>query len=340
MREYAKAQPIADKVVVIGGGTGQSVILGGLRKYNTDLTAIITVADDGGSSGTLRDYLKMVPPGDIRNVMATLSDAPKDFLKLFQYRFTDEASFLANHTIGNLMIAAMAEQHKDIFEAVQYLSKIMQVDGHIYPVVNEPLTLHARFTDGTEMQGEAEITDAHKKIENIWVENERGEEPEASPAVVNAILAADMVILGPGSLYTSILPNISVPNVAAALRATTAKIVYISNIMTQKGETDDFSDGDHLRVLNQQIGADVIDVMIMNSGIVPDDYVDWQKWNEISHQVKSDPEEVKKQGAIPVLADLVELRDDGAFHNADKVAELLQMISSDPSIQSQNISKD
>ncbi|MCM0582691.1 YvcK family protein [Weissella diestrammenae] len=333
MSEAIKAQPISDKIVVIGGGTGQSVILGGLRKYDTDLTAIITVADDGGSSGTLRDYLKMVPPGDIRNVMATLSDAPQDFLDLFQYRFTDEASFLANHTIGNLMIAAMAEQYKDIFEAVQYLSKIMQVKGHIYPVVNEPLTLHARFTDGTCLSGEAEITQAHKKITNIWVENAAGEAPEATAEVVNSILAADMVVLGPGSLYTSILPNISVPNIAAALRATTAKIVYISNIMTQKGETDDFSDGDHLRVINQQIGREVVDAMIMNSGVVPEGYIDWQRWNEISHQVKSDPEEVKKQGATPVLADLVELRDDGAFHNATKVAELLQMIASDNTIK-------
>ncbi|QIL51151.1 YvcK family protein [Weissella coleopterorum] len=321
------------KVVVIGGGTGQSVLLGGLRSYPLDLTAIITVADDGGSSGTLRDYLRMVPPGDIRNVMATLSNASNDFLHLFQYRFNSEAGFLANHTIGNIMIAALAQEHQDINAAIQSLSVMMDVQGHVYPVVNEPLTLCATFTDKTTIKGEAEITHAHKKIHKIWVEDGNGAEPKSAPEVINAILGADVIVLGPGSLYTSILPNISIPNVAAALRITPAKIVYISNIMTQKGETDDFSDSDHVRVLNQQVGANIIDTVIMNSGLVPEDYIDWQRWNEISHQVKSDPDEVRKQGAVPIMGDLIELRDEGVFHDSKKISELLYAIIKDPGMK-------
>lgn len=318
------------KVVVIGGGTGQSVLLGGLRLYPLDLTAIITVADDGGSSGSLRDYLRMVPPGDIRNVMATLSNASNDFLHLFQYRFNSDAGFLSNHTIGNLMIAALAQENQDISTAIKTLSKMMDVQGHVYPVVNEPLTLCATFTDGTTIRGEAEITHAHKKIKQIWVEDADGEEPKSDPEVINAILGADVIVLGPGSLYTSILPNISIPNVAAALRITPAKIIYISNIMTQKGETDDFSDSDHVRVLNQHMGGNVIDTVIMNSGLVPENYINWQRWDEISHQVKSDPEEVRKQGAVPIMGNLIELRDEGVFHDAKKIAELLYVIMQDP----------
>ncbi|HJG85288.1 MAG TPA: YvcK family protein, partial [Weissella thailandensis] len=244
------------KIVVIGGGSGQPVVLNGLKKYENDLTAIITVADDGGSSGTLRHYLKMVPPGDIRNVVATLSELPTSLLDIFQYRFKPEDDMLAHHSLGNLIIAAMAEKEHDIFDGIQLLTKIMQVRGHVYPVANEPLVLHASFSDGTELSGEAEITAAHKAIDHIWVTAQ--EQPAThivqSPSqVINAILEADVVVLGPGSLFTSVLPNLMVPNVAEALRSTRAKVVYIANIMTQKGETDNFTDADHVNAINKHV---------------------------------------------------------------------------------------
>lgn len=317
------------KIVVIGGGSGQPVILRGLKQYHVDLTAIITVADDGGSSGTLRDYLKMVPPGDIRNVLSVLSTVDQEFIDFFQYRFKEGDDFLTGHALGNLVIAAMSEKTGNIFPTIEYLSKILKVNGHVYPVVNEPLELHAKFTDGTELTGEAEITAIHKEIERVWVTAGQEQPPEASREVVNAILDADVVVLGPGSLYTSILPNIVVPNVASALRNTRAKVVYISNIMTQKGETDDFSDGDHLRVINQHAEGEIVDVVVMNSGIVPEEYIDWQHWNELSHQVRHDPDAIIEQGAVPITGDLLELRDDGAFHDANVLADLLMQIASD-----------
>lgn len=318
------------KIVVIGGGSGQPVVLNGLKKYENDLTAIITVADDGGSSGTLRHYLKMVPPGDIRNVVATLSELPTSLLDIFQYRFKPEDDMLAHHSLGNLIIAAMAEKEHDIFDGIQLLTKIMQVRGHVYPVANEPLVLHASFSDGTELAGEAEITAAHKAIDHIWITAQ--EQPAThvvqSPSqVINAILEADVVVLGPGSLFTSVLPNLMVPNVAEALRSTRAKVVYIANIMTQKGETDNFTDADHVNAINKHVGERIVDAVIMNTGKVPDDYIDWQRWNEISYQVHSDPESVQELGAEPVLGDLLALRDEGAFHDGDAVAQLIMQLA-------------
>lgn len=317
------------KIVVIGGGSGQPVVLNGLKKYDSDLTAIITVADDGGSSGTLRDYLKMAPPGDIRNVIATLSNLPASLIDIFQYRFKPEDDMLAHHSLGNLIIAAMAEKEHDIFDGIQLLTKIMQVQGHVYPVANEPLVLHAAFSDGTKLAGEAEITAAHKAIDHIWVtsqETSAAHTVQSPSQVVNAILEADIVVLGPGSLFTSVLPNLMVPNVAEALRATRAKVVYIANIMTQKGETDNFTDADHVEAINKHVGERIVDAVIMNTGTVPEDYIDWQRWNEISYQVHSDPEAVQALGAEPVLGDLLALRDDGAFHDGDAVAQLIMQL--------------
>ena len=179
------------KIVVIGGGSGQPVILRGLKKFDADLTAVITVADDGGSSGTLRDYLNIVPPGDIRNVMATLSTLPQEIIDIFQYRFHENDEMLANHALGNLIIAAMAEKEHDIFAGVQLLTKFMGIQGHVYPVANEPLILHAKFKDGTELSGEAEITAAHKQIDHIWVTPQPdsvNEVAQAPSEVINAIL--------------------------------------------------------------------------------------------------------------------------------------------------------
>lgn len=318
------------RVVVIGGGSGQPIILKGLKKLDADLTAIITVADDGGSSGTLRDYLNTIPPGDIRNVMAVLADVPDNIIEVFQYRFKKEDEMLAGHALGNLIIAAMAEKQQDIFLGVQQLAEFMNVQGNVYPVANEPLVLHAKFRDGSILSGEAEITAAHGVIDNIWVTpqpDSASDEAHAPKEVIDAILGADEIVLGPGSLYTSVLPNVMVPNVREALKATNATITYIANIMTQKGETDNYTEADHVRVINEHVGQRIVDTCVMNETKVPEDYVDWHKWSEIAKQVDFDPEAVRAEGANPVIADLLELRENGAFHNEDKVACLLMDIA-------------
>lgn len=318
------------RIVVIGGGSGQPIVLKGLKKLDADLTAIITVADDGGSSGTLRDYLNTIPPGDIRNVMAVLADVPENIIDVFQYRFKKEDEMLAGHALGNLIIAAMAEKEQDIFLGVQQLAEFMNVQGHVYPVANEPLVLHAKFSDGAILSGEAEITAAHGVIDNIWVTpqaDSANTEAHAPQEVIDAILGADEIVLGPGSLYTSVLPNVMVPNVREALKATNAKITYVANIMTQKGETDHYTEADHVRVINEHVGQRIVDTCIMNATKVPEDYVDWHRWSEISTQVDFDPEAVRAEGANPVIADLLELRENGAFHNEDKVACLIMEIA-------------
>lgn len=317
------------KVVIIGGGSGLPVVLRSLKNENVDITAVVTVADDGGSSGALRNYINVVPPGDIRNVMAVMSTLDENYINVFQYRFKSEDDFFAGHSIGNLIIAAMQEMNLNIFDAVQKLSKMMAIKGNVYPVANEPLELHARFDDGTTLIGEAEITDAHKIIEKVWVEplqDSINKRAKAVPQVITAIAQADQIILGPGSLYTSILPNLTIPDVALALRATRADIVYISNIMTQKGETDNFSDADHVKVLNEHLGMDLITHVIVNETMVPENYIDWQKWNEVSKQVRHDSTEFAHLKAQEIRANLLSLRDNGAFHNGDLVVKELMKI--------------
>ncbi|MGO3499724.1 gluconeogenesis factor YvcK family protein [Leuconostoc falkenbergense] len=312
------------KIVIIGGGSGLPVIIKPLVREAVDLSAIVTVADDGGSSGLLRDYINIVPPGDIRNILVAMADVDPEILKLLQYRFHAEDEFFAEHAVGNLIIAAMTEMQGNIFDAVQRLAAFLRVRGHVYPVSNEPLVLHAEFKNGSTLAGESEITHAHQTIDHVWVTgDEPGEEPKAAPEVVTAIMNADMVVYGPGSLFTSILPNVVVPEVRQALQQTSAKQVYIANIMTQKGETDAYTDAQHLLALNAHIGAPVVNYVVSNSKKVPDGFVDFQKWNEISKQVKLDEPAVKVQGAQHIAGDFLQLRDAGAFHDGQKIADKL-----------------
>ncbi len=243
------------KVVVIGGGTGLSVILNSLKESDVELTAVVTVSDDGGSSGIIRDYINVVPPGDIRNVMVALSTLPQDQLDLFQYRFKSQDDFFAGHALGNLIIAALSEMTNDMFESIQYLSKLMKIEGNVYPVSNSPLVLNAEFMDGEIERGESHIVTFDKQIKSVWVTdpNQEDEKPAAVNPVIKAIEEADMVILGPGSLFTSILPNVVISNVRLALEKTKAKVIYICNIMTQEGETECLTDYNHLEIINKHL---------------------------------------------------------------------------------------
>ncbi|WP_261807197.1 gluconeogenesis factor YvcK family protein [Lapidilactobacillus luobeiensis] len=310
------------KVVVIGGGTGLPVILNSLHRQNADITAIVTVADDGGSSGIIRDYINVVPPGDIRNVLVSLSDMSPEYLKIFQYRFESQDSFFAGHAIGNLIIAALTEMDHNIFDAVQKLSQMMQVDGHVFPVANDPLTLNAEFVDGTVVAGETEISGQRKQIQRVWVTdtNDASREPIAVPQVIAAIQAADVIVLGPGSLFTSILPNLMVRNLREALLQCSAEVIYICNIMTQKGETEHFSDADHVRVINQHLGAKRVNTVLVNSEPVPANYLDYQKYDEYLLPVAHDFAGLQSQCDRVISNDFLSLHDRGVFHDGDKVA--------------------
>lgn len=325
MKTYRLKKP---RVVVVGGGTGLPVILKGLRNQGVDITAVVTVADDGGSSGEIRKSITMVPPGDLRNVLVSLSDMPKLYEDIFQYRFKQEDSFLANHALGNLIIAAISEMRGSTYDAVQLLAKMMHVDGHIYPSSEKPLVLHAVFRDGTTAVGESNIAKERKTIDHVFVTNqENKEEPTAARKVVTAILEADMIVMGPGSLFTSILPNLMIHEIGQAIQASEAEKVYICNIMTQKGETEHFTDADHVRVMHRHLGHQFIDTVLVNIEKVPDGYMDFSVYDEYLIQVKHDFTGLREEGCRVVSTDFLELKNGGVFHDGEKVvSELLRLL--------------
>lgn len=316
------------KIVVIGGGTGLPVILRGLRKKHADVTAIVTVADDGGSSGSIRNYVNVVPPGDIRNVLLALSSIPELQKEIFQYRFDSQDDFLAGHSIGNLIIAAITEMRGSVFEAIQLLAKMMGVDGHVYPAAEEPLILHAVFEDASAVSGESQIVKTRKKIEKVHVTPSINDhEAKASRKVLSAIYDADVVVLGPGSLFTSILPNLMISDLGKAVSETKAEVVYICNIMTQKGETENFTDADHVCVLHKHLERSFIDTVLVNTQHVPEDYMDKERYDEYLVQVKHDYERLRSEVNRVISNDFLKLKDDGVFHDGEKVIEELFRIA-------------
>lgn len=310
------------KVVVIGGGTGLPVILNALKKQNAEITAIVTVSDDGGSSGSIRNFINVVPPGDIRNVLVSLSDIPREEKNIFQYRFDSSDSFFSGHAIGNLIIAALNEMHGNIFDAVQSLSKMMHVDGHVFPASNEPLTLNAEFVDGSFESGETEITSKDKRIKRVWVtDSNSDEEPTAVLPVLAAIMQADAVVLGPGSLFTSILPNLMISNLGEAVRETSAEVIYICNIMTQRGETDHFSDSDHVKVINDHLGGNYINTALVNGAKIDMSKFHPEDYDEYLDPVSNDFAGLKAQNCRVITDDFIDQHHGLVFHDGEKVAK-------------------
>ena len=242
------------KVVLIGGGTGLSVLARGLKDYPIDITAIVTVADDGGSTGKIRDVMDIPAPGDIRNVLAALSDTEPMLEKLFQYRFEEEK--LGGHSIGNLLLAAMTNITDDFGHAVKELSKILNIKGQVIPSTTKSIVLNAVMSDGEVVVGESNIPKKSKKIEEVYL---TPEDIEPMPEAIQAIEEADLIVMGPGSLYTSILPNLILNKMRDAIINTEAERLYVCNLMTQKGETTGYSVSDHVKAIHDHVGASFID---------------------------------------------------------------------------------
>jgi uncharacterized cofD-like protein len=250
------------RIVAIGGGTGLSTLLRGLKEHTANLTAVVSVADDGGSTGRLREQRGIPAMGDIRNCLVALAETETAMGELLQYRFgTDDAS-LAGHAVGNLLITAMNEIDGGDFEAaVREMNRVLAVRGRVVPASGSPLTLHARLRDGTEVIGQSRVMRT-QGIERVWLEPA---DARASRDAVRAIAEADLVILGPGSLYTSLLATILVPELRAALAATPALRVYVANVATQAGETESYDLADHVEALAGHGIADLVDVVLANS---------------------------------------------------------------------------
>ena len=330
MSELIKSKKRQHKIVVLGGGTGLPVILKQLKQYNVDLTAIVTVADDGGSSGVIRDYVNIIPPGDIRNCMNALSDLPDIYKEIFQYRFDSSDDFFSGHAIGNLVIAALAEMNGSIFDAVRLLSTMMQVKGKIFAAAEEPLTLYAKFDDGHIVKGESKIAEHRKKIEHVWVKPlDESREAVASRDVLRAISDADVIVIGPGSLYTSILPNLMISNLGQAVLNAKAEVVYICNIMTQLGETENFSDADHVKVLHEHLNQPFINTVLVNTEEVPSEYLNQQADEEYLFQVRHDFQSLRDENCRVISADFLNLKEGGVYHDGEKVAsEIINLMSS------------
>lgn len=305
------------KVVVIGGGTGLSVMLRGLKTKTYNLTAVVTVADDGGSTGRIRQDLDIIAPGDLRNCLVALADKEGLIEKLFAHRFGGSGG-LSGHSFGNLFIAALIEVLGDVEEAMDATSKVLKVRGKVIPATADKVSLNAELTDGRIVCGESQIPKAHGKIKRVFTTPEH---PRAIQAAVKAIQEAETIVLGPGSLYTSIMPNLCVPEIVDAICRSKAKKIYICNVMTQPGETDGYSVADHVNAINRQAGKQIINFVLANKGdIAPETLQHFASFG--SQPVRIDKKEVGKTGAILILSDFVDAAK-GVTHDTAKLADVL-----------------
>lgn len=306
------------KIAIFGGGTGLSVLLRGLKHKPVDITAIVTVADDGGSSGRLRDELQIPPPGDIRNVLAALSDVEPLVENLFQHRF-NKGSDLTGHSLGNLILAAMTNITGDFFHAVTEMSKVLNVRGRVLPAANTSVILHAEMEDGQVVSGESTIPSYGQRIKRVFLTPEK---IDPLPETLEVIRGADLIIIGPGSLYTSILPNLLVPKIGEEVLKASAKKVYICNVMTQPGETLNYSAADHVKALNDHMDRPFIDTILINNEDIPDEIK--QKYAmELARPVDFNVDDLKTMGLEVIRDRIVTYKNDVIRHDTHKVASLL-----------------
>ncbi|GGL54253.1 gluconeogenesis factor YvcK family protein [Sporolactobacillus putidus] len=315
------------KVVAIGGGTGLPAVLRGLKKYPVDITAIVTVADDGGSSGMLRNELQIPPPGDIRNVLVSLSDIEPVFEKLLQHRFRTDSG-LNGHSLGNLLIAALTSITGDFVKGVREMSHILNVHGEVLPAADQSIVLGAVMSDGSIVEGESRIPKANKKIKHVFL---KPDDIQPLPESVKAIREADVITLGPGSLYTSVIPNLLVPELADEINQSGARKVYVCNVMTQKGETDGFSASDHIAVINRHVRKPFIDTIIVNNKPIAPDILKRYAIEE-AEPVSVDREKLEAQGIDVISAPLIKTAGGVIRHNEAAIASLLMTLFSEKKV--------
>ena len=305
------------KLVVIGGGTGLSTLIHGLKAYTTRITAIVTVADDGGSSGRLREEFGVLPPGDIRNCLVALADAEPLMQDLFQYRFAPESA-LRGHNFGNLFITAMTQITGDFERAIQASSRVLNIRGRVIPSTCTAVRLVAEHEDGSVTVGESRISQAPLPIRRLYLE------PAAPPPTQEALAAvreADAVILGPGSLYTSIIPNLLVDGLAAAIVQAKALKLYVCNVMTQFRETTDFKASDHVRALVAHTNPGMLQVCVVNTKPVPSELLEKYR-HEQAYPVEADVETIRRLGYQVVAEDVISATN-YVRHDADRLARLI-----------------
>lgn len=314
------------RVVAVGGGTGLSTMLRGLKSYTRNLTAIVTVADDGGGSGILRQDLGMPPPGDIRNCMQSLANVEPVMEELLAYRFPQGSGALTGQAFGNLLLAALNGVSGSFDEAVAKMSQVLAITGRVLPVTNADVTLEAAFENGTHVVGESKIFE-FKKAQDCRIKGVRllPEHPPALPETLEAIREADLILLGPGSLYTSVIPNLLVAGVADEIRSAKGLKLYISNIMTQDGETEGMTAGDHVAALLQHSGPGLVDVCLCNSAPVRTSLIERYKAEDAA-PIVVDRERIEAMGVELVERPVASETSNYARHSSARLAAAVMEI--------------
>lgn len=308
------------RIVALGGGTGLSSLLRGLKNYSSNLTAIVVVSDEGGSSGRLRKELPSLslPPGDIRNCLAALADEEPLMTRLLQYRFDERAPELGGHSLGNLLIAALEDLTGDFQEAIRETSRVLAIRGRVLPCTLTSVRLCARLQDGRQIIGETHISQSGGKIDYVYLDPPA---PEALPEALEALAQADLIVMGPGSLYTSVIPNLLVPGIAATIAAAKAARVYVCNIMTQPGETDHMTAVEHVQAIRRHVDVPLFEFVVMNSQ-QPGEEARARYAAAGAEFIQPDEEGIARMGYIPITEDL--LAEDGYVrHHPDRLARLL-----------------
>ena len=316
-RQYLRRGP---KIVVVGGGTGLSALLSGLKQYTCNLTAIVTVSDDGGSSGKLRDEMGIQPPGDVRNCLVALADTEDIMDTLFSYRF--ESGNLKGHSLGNLLLAGLTDTFGDFQKGIEQVSKVFALRGKVFPSTLEQVVLLAELEDGTRVVGETAVRDTEGKIRRVYLEPS---DCIPLPDAMKALEEADLIVLGPGSLYTSVLPNLLVKGLRDKIRAVKAPCVYVCNVMTEKGETDGYRVSDHLRAIIDHCGTDFVDAVLAAKGEITAPLLK-RYVEEEAVPVITDPKVVQHLGAKYFEANLVH-EGNVVRHDPDRLAkELIRLL--------------
>ena len=302
------------KVVVLGGGTGCSTLLRGLKEFPIDLTAIVSVCDDGNSTGVLREEFNIPAVGDIRRVLVSLSETEPLVMELFNYRFKT-TSDLDGHTVGNLLLTASSEITGNLSDGIEALSKIFNLKGKVVPLTEENVTLIGEMGDGAVIEGEHNITRYKSSVKRVYYK----EKPQPTREAVNAIKEADLILLSMGSVFTSIIPNLICEEIIEAIDSSKGKIMYACNMVTQPGETEDFKVSDHVRLLNQYLGKRKIDVVVANSGKIDEEMAKRYGSLEQKDPVELDLKETKTMVEKIIADDYVIVKNNLLRHNVLKL---------------------
>jgi uncharacterized cofD-like protein len=308
-------------IVALGGGTGLSTLLRGLKSKSSRITAIVTMSDDGGSSGRLIADKKMLPPGDIRNCLVALADSDKLMADLFQHRFEGASGSLSGHSTGNLLIAALMDITGDFDKAIREVSRVLAIRGRVIPVTLDPVCLRAVMENGDEIFGETKIVNSQQRIRHVYLEPP---DCQVVPKALDAIQKADVIVLGPGSIYTSVIPPLLVPGIADALANSSALKIYVCNVMTQPGESDHFSASDHVRAIESNVGKRVFDHVLVNKA-TPGEMIAKKYAASGQEFVVPDTDRIRAMGLKVTAAKLIS-ETDVVRHDPIRVAESVERL--------------